>query len=327
MGRTVPLLGAGGSQIARPSRGIWRVGVLESVPVGKAAVGIIGARGHVGREVVDLVEKHPDLELALAVSHRDGPTPEGVAEKKLDVYVLALPNGTCAPFVAAISRARPDAVIVDLSADHRFDDNWVYGQPERLRATIAGAKLISNPGCYATAMQLALAPIVSLLEGPPSVFGVSGYSGAGTTPSPRNDPEVLRDNLLPYALVEHVHEREVSRQLGCRVFFSPHVAPFFRGITVTVSVALAKPEPELRQRYEVYAKEPLVKLSEEPPLVRDIAGKHHVAIGGLTLASDARHAVVIATIDNLLGGAATQAIRNINLSLGLPELTGIDAAS
>jgi N-acetyl-gamma-glutamyl-phosphate reductase len=289
-------------------------------------LGIVGARGYVGQELVSLAREHGQLELALEVSARDGMSPDDVASARLDAYALALPNGKTAAFVDAITKARPDAAIVDLSADHRFDDAWVYGQPERLRASLAGAKRIANPGCYATAMQLALAPLVPLLDGPPSVFGVSGYSGAGTTPSPKNDPEVLRDNLYPYALAGHVHEREVARQLGCRLFFAPHVAPFFRGITVTVSMSFgaAQTRKGLTARYaSAYATEPLVTLSEEPPLVRDIVGKHHVAIGGLTVADDGRHAVVVATIDNLLGGAATQAIRNLNLALGLPERAGI----
>ena len=296
----------------------------------KMRVAIVGARGHVGSELVELVQRHDGLELALSVSARDGLSPEDIAAAKLDAYLLALPNGATAAYVDAIARTRPDAVLVDLSADHRFDDAWVYGQPERLRDRIRGARRISNPGCYATAMQLALAPLVPLLEGPAAVFGVSGYSGAGTKPSPKNDPEVLRDNLLPYSLVEHIHEREVARQLGCRLFFSPHVASFFRGITATVSVGFAEPQTHegLTARYEAaYASEPLVTLSADPPLVRDIAGKHHVAIGGLPVSKDGRHAVVVATIDNLLGGAATQALRNLNLALGMPELEGIADAS
>lgn len=296
----------------------------------KMRVAIVGARGHVGSELVELVQRHDGLELALSVSARDGLSPEDIAAAKLDAYLLALPNGATAAYVDAIARTRPDAVLVDLSADHRFDDAWVYGQPERLRDRIRGARRISNPGCYATAMQLALAPLVPLLEGPAAVFGVSGYSGAGTKPSPKNDPEVLRDNLLPYSLVEHIHEREVARQLGCRIFFSPHVAPFFRGITATVSVGFAEPQTHegLTRRYEAaYADEPLVTLSADPPLVRDIAGKHHVAIGGLSVSKDGRHAVVVATIDNLLGGAATQALRNLNLALGMPELEGVADAS
>lgn len=311
-------------------------------------VALVGARGYTGREVLALLDRHPGLEIALVTSTKEAgarvfpdrdlvfeaPSPEQAAARDVDAWLLALPNGTSAPWVEAVTKARLDAVIVDLSADHRFDDAWVYGQPERLRDRIRGATRIANPGCYATAMQLALAPMVPLLAkgAPPSVFGVSGYSGAGTTPSPKNDPEVLRDNLLPYALTEHVHEREVSRQLGTRVHFMPHVAPFFRGITCTVSMTFASPQTreELVARYgAAYDAEPLVRFSPspEPPLVRDVMNRHEVFLGGLTLSADGTHAVVVATIDNLLGGAATQAVRNLNLALGFPERQGIDAAS
>lgn len=295
-----------------------------------ATLGVIGARGYVGRELLDLVGRHAGLDLRFAVSQRDGRSAEELAAERLDAYVLALPNGASEPYVEAIARARADAVIVDLSADHRFDDGWVYGQPERLRDRVRGATRIANPGCYATAMQLALWPLVPLLDGPANVFGVSGYSGAGTTPSDKNDPDKLRDNLLPYSLVGHVHEREVARQLDCRLFFMPHVAPFFRGITTTVSVALREPATRdaLLARYrEAYDREPLVTLEDAPPLVRDVAGKHGVHVGGLTVSEDGRHAVVVATIDNLLGGAASQALRNLNLALGMPERQGIDDAA
>lgn len=299
-------------------------------------LGLVGARGYTGKELVALIERHPSLALELAVSARDNRTPADVAKPALDAYVLALPNGAAKPYVDAIADARPDAIIVDLSADHRFDDAWTYGLLPKARARVRslarGARgsptRISNPGCYATAIQLATAPLldVAAASSPVSAFGVSGYSGAGTTPSPKNDPEVLRDNLLPYALADHVHEREVTRHLGRAVFFTPHVAPFFRGITATVSIPLATPKTrdELHERYaRAYAGEALVDVTEEAPLVRDIAGKHGVAVGGLTVAADGSHAVVVATIDNLLGGAATQALRNLNLALGLPELAGI----
>jgi N-acetyl-gamma-glutamyl-phosphate reductase len=294
----------------------------------KRTLALVGSRGHVGRELTALVERHGDLDLRLAISQRDGKSPADVAAEKLDAYVLALPNGASDAYVEAITSARPDAVIVDLSADHRFTSTWVYGQPERNRARIRAAKHIANPGCYATATQLALAPLVPLLEGPANAFGVSGYSGAGTTPSPRNDPEALRDNLMPYSLVGHLHEREVAAHLGCRLFFMPHVAPFFRGLTVTVSVALSKPctKSELDALYETaYGREPLVRVQPDIPLVRDIVEKHETVIGGLALSEDGRHAVVVATIDNLLGGAATQAIRNVNLALGFDENQGVIA--
>ena len=292
----------------------------------KRTLGIVGSRGFVGRELLTLVGRHGELDLRLSISQRDGKSEVDVAAERLDAYVLALPNGASEPYVRAITSARPDAIIVDLSGDHRFDSAWIYGQPERKRAAIKGATRIANPGCYATAMQLALAPLLPVLEGPANVFGVSGYSGAGTTPSAKNDPEALRDNLMPYALIGHAHEREVAAQLGCRLFFMPHVAPFFQGLTVTVSVALARQcsRAELEGRYaDAYGSEPMIRLQQEIPLVRDIRGRHDVVIGGLALAEDVRHAVVVATIDNLLGGAASQALRNLNLALGFPENQGV----
>lgn len=293
----------------------------------KPTLGVVGSRGYVGQELLALVKGHGGFDVRLETSKRDGLGPEDIARTKCDAYVLALPNGEAARYVAALA---PDAVVVDLSSDYRLDPAWTYGQPERMRARVREAKRIANPGCYATAMQLALAPLVPLLEGPANVFGVSGYSGAGTTPSPKNDPELLKDNLLPYSLAGHAHEREVAAHLGCRLFFMPHVASFFRGITVTVSVAFfeAQTKDALLARYrDLYAKEPLVRLHDEAPLVRDVMKKHETNIGGLTLSHDGRHAAVVATVDNLLGGAATTALRNLNLTLGFEELRGIDASA
>src|SRR5690606_27797874 len=131
----------------------------------------------------------------------------------LDAWILALPNGKSDACIASLATAGAHAgadvgvavdargpVIVDLSADHRFNDAWYYGLPELTRGAYAGQRRIANPGCYASAMQLAVAPMLDLLDGPVQCFGVSGYSGAGTTPSDRNNADKLRDNLMPYAL-------------------------------------------------------------------------------------------------------------------------------
>src|SRR5262249_32385624 len=128
-------------------------------------------------------------------------SPDAIAARAADAVVLALPNDRSGPVVAAVEQQSPGTVLVDLSTDHRFDDGWVYGLPELKRAAIRGATRIANPGCYATAAALAVAPVAHMLAGPAQAFGVSGYSGAGTTPSPRNDQEALRDNLMPYSLI------------------------------------------------------------------------------------------------------------------------------
>jgi N-acetyl-gamma-glutamyl-phosphate reductase len=308
-------------------------------------VGIVGARGHVGAELIRLLAAHPHFELAYVGSRElDGqrladhvdaysgelryssPANEALPSLGADAVVLALPNGKAAACVAAFDAAHVDPVIVDLSADYRFDDGWYYGLPELTRACYLGERRISNPGCYATAMQLAIAPMLDLLDGPAQCFGVSGYSGAGTSPSDKNDPDKLRDNLMPYALTGHVHEREVTRQLAHPVEFMPHVAAHFRGITMTVNLHLSEAttrDTVLARYRDAYAREPLVRVLDDAPWVSRIAGRHHVEIGGFALSEDGRRLVVVATEDNLLKGAATQALQNLNIAFGLDEWAGI----
>jgi len=308
-------------------------------------VGIVGARGHTGAELIQLIAAHPQLALGFVSSRElagqrvadtypevagelafENLDADAVAAKGVDAVILALPNDLSAPFVAALDAARPDTVIVDLSADHRFEGSWYYGLPELTRGDYTGQKHISNPGCYATAMQLAISPLLDQLAGPPQCFGVSGYSGAGTTPSDKNNPELLRDNLMPYSLTNHVHEREVTAHLRVPVEFMPHVAPHFRGITMTVNLWLQQPvaREQIVDTYRrFYAGEPLIEILDEAPWVSRIAGRHGVQIGGFTVAPGGKRVVVVATLDNLLKGAATQAMQNLNLALGLDELTSI----
>jgi N-acetyl-gamma-glutamyl-phosphate reductase len=308
-------------------------------------VGIVGARGHVGAELIRLLSAHPHFELAYVSSRElagqpvaehnpayqgalrfSAPSHEDLPTLGADAVVLALPNGKAPACIAAFDADGAEPVIVDLSADHRFDGGWYYGLPELTRTSYAGQRRISNPGCYATAMQLAIAPMVDLLDGPVQCFGVSGYSGAGTTPSDKNDPASLRDNLMPYALTGHVHEREVSRRLAQPVEFMPHVAPHFRGLTTTANLHLSQPlsRDAVIARYRArYAPEPLVRVLDEAPWVSRVAGHHHAVVGGFTLSGDGRRLVVVSTLDNLLKGAATQALQNLNLAFGLPEGEGI----
>lgn len=311
----------------------------------KQTVGIVGARGYTGAELIRLIAGHPALELAFVSSRElDGQRvaehneayrgelryekldPDAVAAKRADVVILALPNGKAAPFVAALDKAAPETLIVDLSADYRFDPAWYYGLPELTRNKWRGGKRIANPGCYATAMELSIAPVKDLLAAPPVCFGVSGYSGAGTTPSDKNNPEKLHDNLMPYALVGHGHEKEAGFQLGIPVEFMPHVAPHFRGLTVTTNLYLSKPlkrEEVLARFHHAYDGEPLVKVEDEAPWVSRVANTNRAEIGGFTLSADGKRLVTVAALDNLLKGAATQALQNINRALGLDELAGI----
>ncbi|KAK4229576.1 Aspartate/glutamate/uridylate kinase [Podospora fimiseda] len=328
-------------------------------PIGKrnttkfqpARVALIGARGYTGQELIRLLDAHPNMDLC-HVSSRElaGKKLEGYSKRDIvyeslspddvkdmekrgdiDCWVMALPNGVCKPFVEAVYEGRKlsnhNSVIVDLSADYRFDNTWTYGLPELVkRSTLAEATQIANPGCYATAAQLGIAPLVPHLGGMPHIFGVSGYSGAGTKPSPKNDVENLTNNIIPYSLTGHIHEREVGTQLGAEVAFIPHVAVWFRGIHHTISIPLNKTmtSRDIRQIYQDrYAGEKLVKVVGEAPSVKNISGKHGVEIGGFEVDKSGKRVVVCATIDNLLKGAATQCLQNMNLALGYNEYEGI----
>ncbi|PHH66634.1 hypothetical protein CDD81_6471 [Ophiocordyceps australis] len=320
-----------------------------------ARVALVGARGYTGQALIELLNSHPYMDLR-HVSSRElvgqnlkgysrrkiiyeslGPEEVGRMEAKgeIDCWVMALPNGVCKPFIEEIDRAskgrgKERSVVVDLSADYRFDPAWTYGLPELTkRSAIFQAKRISNPGCYATAAQLSIAPMLKHVGGQPTVFGVSGYSGAGTKPSAKNDVNQLKDNIIPYKMTDHVHEHEISNHLGMEVAFIPHVASWFRGIHQTINIPLNKSMTlhDVRQIYkDRYAGEKLIRVVEEaPPLVRDIMDKHGVEIGGFTLHSSGKRLVLGASIDNLLKGAATQCLQNMNLAMGYAEYEGIPA--
>lgn len=309
------------------------------------SVALIGARGYVGRELIDLIARHPSLELTIAASreldgqavggalgdsvHFTRASREDVAIAAPDVLILATPNGKSRAWVdAAQSAARQPKLIVDISADYRFDEAWAYGLTELNAAKIASATRVSNPGCYATAMQLALAPLVGRFSAPAYCFGVSGYSGAGSTPSERNDPERLRDSVLPYQLSGHLHEREVARHLGAPIRFAPSVAPFFRGIVLTAMVQLDAPigvDDAIGMYEAAYGGAPCVVFAgERMPVLGEVVGTPRAIVGGLHVdIADPTRVGVVCVIDNLLKGAASQALQNINLALGFAPEAGL----
>ncbi|KAL6352770.1 hypothetical protein LRP88_13243 [Fusarium phalaenopsidis] len=306
-------------------------------------IGLIGARGYTGQALIELLNNHPYMDLRHVSSRElngkelegytkrkiiyENLSPEDVArlDKDVDCWIMALPNSVCKPYVEALADSK--SVIVDLSADYRFDDTWAYGQPELTkRSNITQSTRISNPGCFATGSQLAIAPLLEHIEGQPVVFGVSGYSGAGTKPSPKNDVNLLKDNLIPYSLTGHIHEGEISRHLGTPVAFIPHVVSWFQGIQLTVNIPLNKTmtSRDIRQLYQDrYAGEKLIKVVGEAPLVKDISKKHGVEIGGFAVDKTGKRVIVCATIDNLNKGASTQCLQNMNLALGYAEYEGI----
>lgn len=303
------------------------------------AVGLVGARGYAGRELVRLIDQEAEFTLTLATSREhagkhvsdvfedvessvvfEASGPVDVALAGCDVIILGLPNGLAAPYVDAINEYAPDTLVIDLSTDYRFQSGWTFGLSDLIPTSIRGVKRIANPGCYATAAILALYPIRDYIDGIPSVFGLSGFSGAGTTPNPRNDPERLADNILPYSFGGHSHEKEIALAIDHAVRFMPHVAPFFRGLLTTQSVPLRQGVSldNVMARYrDAYADSSTVFVQEVLPEIRDVVGTPNAIIGGAAIQSNTNMLAVTCVHDNLLKGAAAQAMANLKLALGM----------
>ncbi|KIR40435.1 N-acetyl-gamma-glutamyl-phosphate reductase [Cryptococcus deuterogattii 99/473] len=335
-------------------------------------VALIGARGYTGQNLISLIDNHPHLDLTHVSSRELAGLPlkdykksavnysnlsvEDVGKmaeaNEVDAWVMALPNGVCKPFVDAIDKASKKggkSVIVDLSADYRFENDWTYGLPELYgRDLVKQATRVSNPGCYATNTQLLLAPLMPHLDKVqmPSIFGVSGFSGAGTKSGekdaegrpktvPKISAEDLKGGIRPYSLTDHIHEREASRHLSSLIpsstnpfslAFIPNVAPWFSGIISVLTAPLDKSmrASEIIELYEEkYGKEPLVQIQKTVPDVTEVMGKHGWRVGGVQVHSSGKRVVVVGALDNLLKGAATQAMQNLNLALGYEELAGV----
>lgn len=309
------------------------------------SVGLVGGRGYVGQELIRCLATHPTLKLSAIASQSLAGRPLGeeypewssldltfqpaephvLARRKLDLWILALGNGEAKsyaePFLAG------GVKVIDISADYRGEEAWQYGLTEFFAPQIAASRKVANPGCYATGVQVPLWPVRQWLAEPAEAFGVSGYSGAGRTPSPRNDPQRLADNLMPYHLAGHSHEAEIERHLGRRVRLFPHVAEFFRGISLTLSFQIDR-ELSIDQMHERYRKwfagQPFLKYDEAIPEIAQVRNRPDCRVGGLARDSrDPRRWVIVSVLDNLSKGAATQAIQNANLMFGFEHSLGI----
>ncbi len=343
--------------------------IEKKASVKPITIGIVGVRGYVGRELIDLLSNQTQLKVEWVSSRQLEGKPlsellkeddsfrakaideqhyfhqlkiqnlhaDEVAALKTDIIVLALPNGLASDFVTKIEQNNSCKLILDLSADYRFDESWIYSLPEvntkpniDYNHALNSKEItkISNPGCYATAMQIAIAPLIGKILGRVNCFGISGFSGAGTKPSANNDPKNLKDNIIPYGLIEHLHEKEVSYQLNQPVSFSPHVASFFRGINMTVQIELktALTESEVNKLFAVYYKsKSFVKVMPAIPTIQQVNHTPFVAVGGFKVSKDGKRLVVICCLDNLLKGAASQALQNIALACQLDiDILGVN---
>jgi N-acetyl-gamma-glutamyl-phosphate reductase common form len=304
-------------------------------------IGLLGGRGYVGQEIFELVNNHPKLSITSVYSSSQAgqPAPGSTKDNPLsylsmdltnfelsneDAYVLALPNDQSNIYVDKILEHNPEAILLDISSDNRFNSSWEYRLPE-LSEPVSSTK-ISNPGCYATAMQLMLAPLVDKISGPVNFFGISGYSGAGASPNPRNNEELLSDNILAYSMVNHLHEQEVKHQMYKEIFFTPHVAEFFRGIHMTGNIILTdamSADAAERAFQNFYTDMSLIKVQHPAPDLQQVRGTSFAVLGGFEADINSKRLTFCCTIDNLLKGAATQAIQNLNSAFGWDDNLGI----
>ena len=303
-------------------------------------ISIIGGRGFTGKELIKLIDFHPQFELSQAFSSSVAGEEIIINERKLkktyvsldettefieeDAVILALPNNEAAKWADKISKQNSQAIILDLSADFRFDDQWHYSIPELTQAI--GGNKISNPGCYATAMQLMLAPINNLIDGEVNFFGISGYSGAGASPNDRNDPDKLKNNIIPYSLNNHIHEKEVSFHMQREINFMPHVADFFRGILITGNFSLKSQfsSEETRNIFDdFYDEHSFIVIKEEFPSISEVINTPNAVIGGFNIDESKKRLSFCCSIDNLLKGAASQAIQNLNNVMNFDEKLGL----
>jgi N-acetyl-gamma-glutamyl-phosphate reductase len=337
-------------------------------------VGVVGGTGYTGVELLRLLAAHPQVEMTAITSRAEAGTP--VAElfpslrkrvdlafsdpadaplKQCDCVFFATPNGVAMSQAKALLDA--GVRIVDFSADFRLKDRavwekWykvahaspelfaqaVYGLPEINREKIRPARLVANPGCYATAIQLALLPLVETDHVDHRHLiadGKSGVSGAGR----KAEVDILyseaSDNFKAYAVKGHRHHPEIiesltslestsGRQIG--LTFVPHLVPMVRGILATTYARITH-ETDFQALYEKrYASEPFVDVLPPgaQPETRWVRGTNQCRIA-VHRPLDAQTLVVLAVEDNLVKGAAGQAVQNMNLMFGFPETQGLES--
>ncbi|MBS3136223.1 N-acetyl-gamma-glutamyl-phosphate reductase [Candidatus Woesearchaeota archaeon] len=314
-------------------------------------VGIIGASGYTGYELIKILSKHKGVKLSAINSEScngmkvnevyddykgneifTNYTIDEINKMGLDVMFLALPHTESMNIVPKLK-----AKVIDLSADYRFEDKSkyeaaygikhtdlkrksVYGLPELFADSIKKAKLIGNPGCYATGMILASLPIMKKAES--IVFDCkSGWSGAGKSSKYAKDSSLLEENIIAYNLTKHRHRYEVEQFIKAKIAFTPHVISPFRGMMITAHIFM-KEKIDVEKAYaSFYSKSKFVEVRKGIPDLHDVKNTNKCIIGGFEI--DENRIVVIAVLDNLLKGASGQAVQNMNLMLGFNEAEGL----
>ena len=336
-------------------------------------VAVIGGAGYVAGELLRLLLQHPQVTHCVATSRSQAGKPIGEVHPALgpltaarfagetaaeaargqDVVFLSLEHGESSRVAADVFAAGP-SLVVDLAADFRIRDAGIYEQyygphpaPELLSrfryglADVAGSRLrgaaaIAAPGCFATAAQLALYPLAQAgVVMQPSLFAVTGSSGAGRQPRPTTHHPARAHNLFAYSGLGHRHEAEILQSWrewvgrpDAAVRLIAHSGPFVRGIYLTLHAFLPdapREREDVRALFQsAYANRPFVRLFDHPPELTHAAGTNYALVHA-SESPDRREVQVSVAIDNLIKGAAGQAIQAMNLALGIDECAGLTA--
>jgi N-acetyl-gamma-glutamyl-phosphate reductase len=342
-------------------------------------IAVIGAAGYAGGELLRLLHQHPDVTDCVATSRSQAGKAVGEVHPALapvsdarfssaapgeiargrDVVFLCLEHGESSRVAGEVFAAGP-GLVVDLAADFRIRDpelyrrfygphpspgllsRFVYGLADVVGCELRGATAIAAPGCFATAAQLALYPLAwAGLDVSPSLFAVTGSSGAGVQPRPTTHHPMRAHNLFAYSVLGHRHEAEVLQSWrewvgrpDATARLMTHSGPFVRGIYLTLHAFVPRPsairggEPgttALRWFREAYAHRPFVRVLESPPELTHAVGTNYALVHAAE-SPDGEELQVSVAIDNLVKGAGGQAIQAMNLALGLDERAGLAAA-
>ena len=324
-----------------------------------ATVHVFGGAGFAGAQLAALVDAHPHFRLGAITARSDEGTrlvdiypqyrvaaalqsPDPALAARGDFAAVCYPHAAASELVATL--VDNGVRVVDVSADHRLHDpalypEWygfdhsrhdllaeaVYGLPEAHRERIRGARLVANPGCYPTAAVIALLPLAGRLSDV-VIDAKSGVSGAGKTPTDAVHFSSVTENVTPYKVLSHRHEPEITQELGVDVTFTPHLVAADRGEMASCYARLTDPpasQDDLLDLYRAhYDGHPFVEIVERPPGLRGVQHTNYVQVCPLL---DARRGRVIAfgVIDNIVKGAAGQALQNLNLMAGRPETEGL----
>jgi N-acetyl-gamma-glutamyl-phosphate reductase len=331
-----------------------------AVAVPTTRVAIAGATGYAGQELVRILARHPAVTLTEAMSSgaTSAPRPLPALRRIWDGTVSPLDVERLAAAAEVVFLALPEAAsaelgvallqrhvrVIDLSGAFRIRNDadrlrWypattslpegvVYGLPERDAAAIRNARLVSCPGCYPTAALLALDPLhrAGLLEGTVVVDAKSGISGAGKAPTDRTHFCENHGSVAAYGVFSHRHTAEIEQELGTLVTFVPHLVPLDRGIleTIYASVRPGTTESQVSEAMRhAYTSSAFVRLSgSELPEIKHVAYTNFCDIGWRVDEPRGR-LVMVSVLDNLIKGAAGQAVQNLNILLGLDERTGL----